>query len=138
MLIIDFLLRKHICDSPRVWCSTRRVGGSVGFSFNPYQTRPLRKFISRPFKGRFSLGQGNIPTDLKSKEFDFFDKRFKRILGGLFCPPVLEVKAKIYFLSPKIQIYVFLLPTSEKGLGKEKHGLRIKCKIKTNGIFERQ
>ena len=51
----DYLLRrKHICDSARACCSTRRVGGSVGFSFNPYQTRPLRKFISRPFKGPLS------------------------------------------------------------------------------------
>ena len=61
--------------------------------------------------------------------------------GRLILSTCPEVKAKIYFLSPKIQIYVFLLPASEKGLGKEKHGLTIKCKIKctikTNGIFER-
>ena len=49
----------------------------------------------------------------------------------LFRPPVLKVKAKIYFASPKIQIYVFLLPASEKGLRKEEHGLTTKC-LKTN------
>ena len=62
--------------------------------------------------------------------------QFKRNLGGLFCPPVLEVKAKIYFLSPKIQIYVFLLPASEKGLRKEKHGLKITKNKMTRNYIE--
>ena len=53
----------------------------------------------------------------------------------LFRPPVLKVKAKIYFASPKIQIYVFLLPASEKGLRKEEHGLTTKC-LKTNKQME--
>ena len=52
--------------------------------------------------------------------------------GRLILSTCPEVKAKIYFLSPKIQIYLFLLPAAaEKGLRKEKHGATtIKCRIK--------
>ena len=91
--------------------------------------RPLFSSFSQPRKPAPEKKQFQL------KRTHRFFWQFKRNPGGLFCPPVFKVKAEIYFLSPKIQIYVFLLPASEKGLGKEKHGLTIKCKRKMNEIF---
>ena len=98
----------------------------VPILIRPDRSENLFQDHLKPFLLLF-LGQENIKYQHDHGSFDL-SQNSKEML---FRPPVLKVKAKIYFASPKIQIYVFLLPASEKGLRKEEHGLTTKC-LKTN------